>query len=353
MHLFDGEKEMKLTFERMDLNLRHTFRISRGAEDIARNVRVVLSDGALEGYGESAPSGYYGQNQETVAEALTAMAPLISGKDPFQIEEIISSLVKQFPRSLAAVSAVDIALHDLVAKKLGIPLYRFFGLTKENTPLTSFTIGIDTVDKMIEKVKEAAEYPVLKVKVGFENDLEAIAAIRRETNATIRVDANCAWTVEEAIRKIRELSECEIEFVEQPVEPGNPEALRRVRESVSVPIISDESSVVPEDVPKLFGCVDGINIKLTKCGGLRQALKMIYTAKSGGLKVMLGCMIESSISITAAAHLSPLADWADLDGNLLIKDDPFCGVTVKEGKLILPDAPGLGITPRCVEPLRR
>lgn len=330
----------------MDLNLQHTFRISRGAEDVARNVRVVLADGTMEGYGESAPSGYYGQNQETVAEALTAIAPLLSDRDPFEIEEIISSLVQQFPHNLAAVSAVDIALHDLIAKKLGVPLYRFFGLTKENTPLTSYTIGIDTVDKMVEKVKEARQYPVLKVKVGFENDIEAIAAIRCQTDATIRVDANCAWDVEEAILKIRELSQYRIEFVEQPIEPGSPEALRKVRENAPLPIISDESSVVPEDVPRLFGCVDGINIKLTKCGGLRQALKMIHTAKSGGLKVMLGCMIESSISITAAAHLSPLADWADLDGNLLIKDDPFRGVTVKEGKLILPDAPGLGITPR-------
>jgi L-alanine-DL-glutamate epimerase-like enolase superfamily enzyme len=338
---------MKLTFERMELNLRHTFRISRGAEDVVRNVRVMLEDGGIRGYGESAPSRYYGQNEETVVEALTAIAPLLSDRDPFEIEEIISSLVKQFPHNLAAVSAVDIALHDLIAKRLGLPLYRLFGLTKENTPLTSFTIGIDSIPKMIEKVKEAAQYPVLKVKVGFENDMEAIAAIRRETDATIRVDANCAWSVEEAILKIRELSECRIEFVEQPIEPGNPEALRRVHENVSLPIISDESSVVPEDVPKLFGCVDGINIKLAKCGGLRQALKMIYTAKSAGLKVMLGCMIESSISITAAAHLAPLVDYADLDGNLLIKDDPFIGVTVKEGKLILPDGPGLGITPRC------
>jgi len=337
---------MRLAFEKMDLNLQHTFRISRGAEDVARNVRVVLEDGEVKGIGECAPSEFYGQNQETVAEALEAMAPLISDKDPFEIEEIISSLVKQFPHNLAAVSGVDIALHDLVAKKLGVPLYRLFGLSKETTPLTSFTIGIDTVEKMMEKVKEARLYPVLKLKVGFENDLKAVAAIRRQTDATIRVDANCAWSVEEAISKIHALSEYGIEFVEQPIEPGDPDALRKVRENVPLPIISDESSVVPEDVPKLFGCVDGINIKLSKCGGLRQALKMIHTAKSGGLKVMLGCMIESSISVTAAAHLSPLADWADLDGNLLIKDDPFRGVTVKEGKLILPDAPGLGITPR-------
>ncbi|MFH1422339.1 MAG: dipeptide epimerase [Planctomycetota bacterium] len=335
---------MKLRFDELNLELRHTFRISRSAEDFARNVLVVVEDGGTEGFGEAAPSEYYKQNQKTVLKALGKIAPLLVDKDPFQIEEIVTLLVTQFPNDLSAVAAVDIAVHDLVAKKLRIPLYKLFGLSKENTPKTSFTIGIDSIEKMLAKLKEAAGYPILKLKVGFENDMEAVAAIREQTDAVIRVDANCAWNVEEAIEKIYALSAYNIEFVEQPVAPGDPEALRKVRENVTIPVITDESSVLPEDIPQLYGCVDGINIKLTKCGGLRQALKMIHAAKSAGLKVMLGCMIESSISVTAAAQLSPLVDYADLDGNLLIKNDPFRGVLVENGKLILPDSHGIGVS---------
>jgi L-alanine-DL-glutamate epimerase-like enolase superfamily enzyme len=235
------------------------------------------------------------------------------------------------------------ALHDWLGKKLGQPLWRILGLNPASTPVTSYTIGIDSTEKMLEKVREAPEFPILKVKVGTDRDDEILSAIRRETDRTIRVDANAAWQPREAEQRITELAGYDLEFVEQPVPAGSPESLRRVRESVDLPIISDESSVVPEDVPGLFGCVDGINIKLSKCGGIRQALKMIHTARSAGLKVMLGCMIESSVAITAAAQLSPLADYADLDGNLLISNDPARGVTVNAGRLVLPEGPGLGV----------
>ena len=179
--------------------------------------------------------------------------------------------------------------------------------------------------------------------MGTERDDEILSSIREETDRIIRVDANAAWQPGEAAERIQALASYNLEFVEQPVPPGSPESLRKVRESVDLPIVSDESSVVPEDVPGLYRCVDGINIKLTKCGGIRQALKMIHTARSAGLKVMLGCMIESSVAITAAAQLSPLVDYADLDGNLLISNDIARGVTVEKGKLVLPDSPGLGI----------
>jgi L-alanine-DL-glutamate epimerase-like enolase superfamily enzyme len=333
---------VKLTWEPMDLELRHTFTISHSSMEVARNVLVRLEHDGITGMGEAPPSEYYGQNRESVMAALSEMAGELGG-DPFMIEDIVEHLGAKFPGDSAAVAAVDMALHDWLGKKLGVPLWRILGLDPGRTPVTSFTIGIDTTAKMIEKVREAGEYPTLKVKVGTERDDEILSAIRRETDKTIRVDANAAWEAQEAIEKIRALQKYDIEFVEQPVPPGNPEALRTVRTAVDVPVISDESSVVPEDVPGLFGCVDGINIKLSKCGGIRRALKMIHTAKSAGLRVMLGCMIESSVAITAAAQLSPLVDYADLDGNLLISNDIASGVKVEKGKLVLPDGPGLGI----------
>ncbi len=335
---------MKLTWEPVELKLRHTFTISRSSMDVARNVLVRLEHDGVVGIGEAPPSRYYGQDQESVIAALGKMQDEL-GHDPFEIEDIVEHLSEKFPGDSAAVAAVDMALHDWVGKKFGAPLWRILGLNPANTPLTSYTIGIDTTEKMIEKVREAPQYPILKVKVGTEHDEEILSAIREETDRTIRVDANAAWQPDEAIERMYALGAFDLEFVEQPVAPGDPEALRRVRESVDIPIIADESSVVPADVPALAGCVDGINIKLSKCGGIRRALKMIHTAKSAGLKVMLGCMIESSIAITAAAHLSPLVDFADLDGNLLIANDVGTGVTVREGKLVLPNGPGLGIEP--------
>ncbi|HEX8997416.1 MAG TPA: dipeptide epimerase, partial [Ktedonobacterales bacterium] len=194
---------------------------------------------------------------------------------------------------------------------------------------------------------QAAEtYPILKIKVGTGRDLEIVRAIREATDATLRVDANAAWTPKEAIRVIRELEPYNIEFVEQPLHPADLEGLRFVREHVALPIIADESCVTEEDIPGLVGAVDGINIKLMKCGGIHHALRMIHTARAHHLKVMLGCMIESSLSITAAAHLTPLVDYADLDGNLLVRDDPFDGVRVERGKLMLPERAGLGVRAR-------
>lgn len=333
---------MKLTWEPVELRLTHTFTISRSSTDVAGNVLVRLEHDGVVGLGEAPASKYYGQDQETVLAALEKMAGRLGG-DPFLIEDIVERLSREFPGDSAAVAAVDMALHDYLGKKLKAPLWKILGLNPAHTPLTSFTIGIDTTEKMLGKLREAQSYPVLKVKVGTERDEEILSAFRRETDRTIRVDANAAWGPDEAVERIYALQAYDIEFVEQPVAPGDPQALRKVREGVSVPIIADESSVVPADVPALVGCVDGINIKLSKCGGIRRALKMIHTARSAGLKVMLGCMIESSVAITAAAQLSPLVDYADLDGNLLITNDIATGVTVSEGRLVLPEGPGLGV----------
>lgn len=337
---------MKLTASPLNLTLRHTFTISRSSTDVARNALAEIRDGKLVGYGETSPARYYGQTQESSIAALKKMGQRLAGRDPFELEAILNDLRTRFPKEPSAIAAVDIALHDLVGKKLGVPLWKLWGLNPATTPQTSFTIGIDTLEKVRIKVAEAERFPVLKIKLGVAHDLEIMREVRKlAPKKRLRVDANCGWTVPETIRKSKALEKLGVEFIEQPIPPGNNAALKRIKQKSAVPLMTDESSLTPDDIPGLWGCVDGINIKLVKCGGLRQALKMIHLARACGLKIMLGCMIESSVLITAAAHLAPLVDYADLDGNLLISDDPFLGVKIdKNAKLILPTGPGLGIT---------
>lgn len=239
------------------------------------------------------------------------------------------------------------AAYDLFGKSVGQPLYRLLGLDPQRTPLTSFTIGIAEPEEMARKAGEAQLYPILKVKVGTDDDIARLTAIRHaRPEAIIRVDANGAWTPRQAITMIERLQPFDIQFVEQPVAAHDIAGLAWVRDHAPLPIFADESCVTALDVPRVTSAVDGIVVKLAKTGGILGALEQITAARLAGKQTMLGCMIETSVGITAAAHLSPLVDYADLDGNLLILDDPFTGVTVKEGKLILPEKPGLGITPR-------
>jgi L-alanine-DL-glutamate epimerase-like enolase superfamily enzyme len=328
----------------MNLKLHEPFRISRGVQHYAHCVVAKISAEGATGLGEAAPTTYYGETQESVLSCLSVYAGHL-GDDPFALEDILDEVEHTIGRNGAARAAVDLALHDLAGKLLGIPLYQLLGLNPAKTPKTSFTLGIDTPAEMRRKALEAQGYPILKVKVGTRNDLENLKAIREVSDAVIRVDANAGWTAKEAIRMIEALEPYNIEFVEQPVPSHDLEGLCLIRENVNLPIFADESCVTVEDIPRVAGCVDGINIKLMKTGGLRHALKMIHVARAHHLKIMLGCMIESSIAITAAAHLSPLVDYADLDGNLLIDDNPYQGVRVEAGKLILPTGPGLGVTP--------
>jgi L-alanine-DL-glutamate epimerase-like enolase superfamily enzyme len=233
---------------------------------------------------------------------------------------------------------------DWIGQKLGVPLYRHFGLDPGDAPVTTFSIGIDTPETTRQKVREAEAFPVLKIKVGLDTDEATIEAVRSVTKKPLRVDANEGWKDrEEAVRKINWLESQGVEFVEQPMPAAMIDDIRWVRGRVHIPIIADEACMHPADIPKLATAYDGVNIKLMKCGGMLEAFRMIEIAKSLGLKTMLGCMIESSIGVTAAAHLSPLVDYADLDGNLLIANDPYSGVKVVNGKLILPDRPGLGL----------
>jgi L-Ala-D/L-Glu epimerase len=335
---------LHLTARRVDLHLTVPFRISRGVQHTSPNAIIELRHDDLIGYGEAAPSEYYGETIETVLASLPLLSAEI-GDDPFLLDDIMARLDHTIGLNPSAKAAIDMALYDLVGKQLGIPLYQFLGLNPDNTPQTSFTIGIDTPEIMAQKASQARDYPILKIKVGTPHDLEIIKAIREVSSATLRVDANGAWTPKEAVERINAIAPYGIEFVEQPLPGYDLAGLKFVRERVSLPIIADESCVHLHDIPRLSECVDGVNFKLMKSNGITTVLKMIHTARAHNLKTMLGCMIESSLAITAAAHLSPLVDYADLDGHLLINDDPFTGVKVSSGKLVLPSTPGLGVTP--------
>jgi len=339
---------MKLTTRILDLGFKHgEFRIARGAATARKNLIVAIAHDGVTGIGEAAPIRYYDDETAESAEATVRAAERLLGDDPFLIEDVVDGIAKAFPKAHAAVTAIDLALHDLVGKLLGVPVYRLYGLNPQKTPVTSFTIGIAEPHVMAERAAEAAKtYKVLKIKVGLPGDMDCVKAIRDVTDITLRVDANCGWTKEEAVEKINALERYDIEFVEQPIPEDDNAALRFIRERVGLPIMSDESSLTLADLPGLVGCVDMINIKLMKCGGLREAIRMIHFADAHDLPVMLGCMSETSVSITAAAHLSPMVRYADLDGNLLLDRDPFRGVTVENGKLVLPNGPGLGVSER-------
>ena len=334
---------MKVSHSQFELTLKHAFTIARGSRDVSPVVIVELEHDGITGYGEAAPSTRYGETIETV-EAFLSRLDFSNFEDPFQLETILDYVDRVEEENSAAKASVDIALHDWLGKKLSIPLHQYWGLDANRTPVTSFTIGIDKPEVVDQKVREAVEYPILKIKLGGPNDEEMIRTIRKVTQKTLRVDANEGWTTREvAAERIRWLEQEGVEFVEQPMPADDLEGITWVRERINLPLIADESSVRLHDVPKLQGVFDGINIKLMKCTGLREAMRMIHTARACGLKVMLGCMIESSLGITAAAQLSPLVDYADLDGNVLVSNDPFEGVLIIDGKLRLPNRPGIGV----------
>jgi L-Ala-D/L-Glu epimerase len=336
---------MHIDAKPIDLKLTTPFRIARGVQTVASNAIVHINHNGYTGHGEAAPDEFYGEDVETVLACVARFAGNL-GNDPFAIEDVMNQLDKIIRLNPAAKAAVDMALYDLIGKMLGVPLYKLLGLNAAHAAHTSFTLGIDSPTEMAKKALKAIDYPILKVKVGTRHDLDNIKAIREVSQAVIRVDANTAWTAKEAIQAINALAPYTIEFVEQPVAPRDLAGLKLVRENVPLPIIADESCVTVEDIPRVAECVDGINIKLMKCGGLRHALKMIHVARAHNLRVMIGCMIESSLAITAAAHLTPLVDYADLDGHLLIDNDPYVGVGVLNGKLVLPEGPGLGVKAR-------
>ena len=343
---------MKISHDVYAVHTKHPFVIARGGASEWKLVRVRLTDReGVEGWGEAAPNRFYGETTESAIAALEKLVPVaehVLSADPFALEDLEVEMGKALRLNASAKSAISAAAHDLVGKRLGVPLHRMWGLDRGKAPLSSFTIGIPPTEAELERrVEEAAEFPILKVKLGSDRDADIIRAVRTAApTKTLRVDANAAWTPKHALRMIELLMDYEVEFVEQPLPAHDLEGLRFVRDRSPLPIIADESCVVATDIPKLAGVVDGINIKLAKCGGLREALKMIATARAHGLIVMCGCMIESSLGITAAAHFAPLLDHADFDGAALLSDDPYVGASIEGGRIAIPDAPGLGVRER-------
>jgi L-Ala-D/L-Glu epimerase len=341
-----AELTSSVTTETIRLNLRHTWTTVMSASNWRDTVFVHYQHDGITGIGEGAPIVRYKESAQSAQAAVNSVLPLLDSSDPAQFQKVTSEVNAHVPGEWAAKAAIDIALMDWVGKKLGVPIYEYFGLDPDNAPITDFSIGIDTPEITRQKVREAEAFPVLKIKVGLDTDEQTIAAVRSVTQKPLRVDANEGWTDREvAARKIDWLSKQGVMFVEQPMPADRLDDLHWLHERASLPLMGDESCRHPQDIPKLVGIFDALNIKLDKTGGIGTAYQMIQMARSLGFKTMVGCMVSSSCSITAAAHLSPLVDYADLDGNLLVANDPYKGVTVENGKLILPRRPGLGLLP--------
>jgi L-alanine-DL-glutamate epimerase-like enolase superfamily enzyme len=342
---------MRLETEVVTVHTTHPFVIARGGSGEWRTVWVrLVDDDGVEGWGEAAPSRFYGETSDTVLAALDRLRPIIEAANAADIEQTETAMVQALRFNAAARCAVSAALHDLQGQRLGVPLWKLWGLTPSASPRSSFTIAIAADDATLrDRVGEAvaAGYPILKVKLGSDRDRRIIQLVRDEApNAILRVDANAAWTPKHTLLMAPLLQELCVEFIEQPLAPQDLDGLRFVRERCALPIVADESCLVASDVAKLVGVVDGVNLKLAKCGSLREALRIIHTARAHGMLVMAGCMIETSLGITAAAHLAPLLDCVDLDGAALLRDDPFSGATITHGVVTLPTAPGLGVTRR-------
>lgn len=334
---------MKLSFRPYDLQLRHVFTIANSSRTTTPVMLTEIEFDGLIGYGEASMPPYLGESHKSAAEFL-AKVDLSSFSDPFNLEDIVAYIDSLAAGNYAAKAAVDIALHDLVGKIVQQPWHKLWGLNAAKTPNTSFTIGIDTPEVVKAKVKEANVYKILKVKLGRENDKEMIRTIRSVTGTPICVDVNQGWNDRQmALDMIHWLATQGVVFVEQPMSKLAVDDLAWLTQNSPLPIIADEAVQTVADVASLDKVYSGINIKLMKCGGMRNASKMANIAKALGMKVMIGCMTETSCAISAAAQLSPLADWADLDGNLLISNDIYEGVKVIDGKVILSDLPGIGI----------
>ena len=340
---------MKLQHDISVVHTTHPFVIARGGSTEHRLIRVrLIDDDGVEGWGEASPNRFYGETADTALAALARLAPIVEACDPWALEDIEEEMNRALRLNGSVKAAISAALHDLAGKRLGVPVFKLWGLDPARAPLSSFTIAIAASEaELRERVEQAAAYPVLKVKLGTDHDTDIIRTVREAAPEKIlRVDANAAWSPKYALEMVDVLVECGVEYVEQPVAAHDIDGLRFVRERSRLPVIADESCVVSTDIPRLIGAVDGINLKLSKCGGLREALRIIATARSHGMLVMAGCMIETSLGITAAAHLAPLLDYADFDGAALLADDPFVGATIDGGRIAIPDLPGLGVRAR-------
>ena len=335
----------------LELRTRHAFHIARAAAPpVRRNVwvRIRTADGE-EGWGEAAANAYYGETADTVLALMPRYQQALNecGADSvLSLEQLEAAVLQAAGGNSAARAAVSAALHDLVGKRLGLPVWRLWGLDRDDAPLSSYTLGIDTPQVMREKLAEAESYPIIKVKVGTPDDRTVLELIRSAApDKVLRIDANTGWTLKQAVAYLPMLEHLGIELIEQPFKADDLDAFRLLRDRSSIPVVADESCLVAADIPRLAGAVDGINIKLEKCGSLREALRMVHVARAHHLNVMLGCMLSSTLGIAAAMQLAPLVDWADLDGAALLASDPFEGPCLRQdGSLALNEAPGLGVT---------
>jgi L-Ala-D/L-Glu epimerase len=340
---------LRVEFELLELHTTDPFNIARLDAPSARYsawVRV-LDDHGVEGWGEAVAIPYYGDTAATIQAVLPRLAEVVASAsegDPLALERIETAVATSVGRNGGARAGISAALHDLVGKRLGVPVWRLWGLSPR-APNSSFTLGIAEPEVLRRKVREATAYPVLKLKVGTPRDEEMLCVVREEApDKTIRVDANTAWTAKEAIAALPMLVDFGIELIEQPVAPGDIDGLRLLRRRSSIPIIADESCVTLGDIPRLAGAVDGVNLKLAKCGGLREAMRMIHTARAHGMQVMLGCMVESTLGIAAAVQLAPLVDYLDIDGAALLAADPFRGPGLEaDGSVRFNLQAGLGV----------
>lgn len=335
---------MQLTHEPLDLRTAFEFRIAVGTKQAHRNTLVRIEHDGLIGLGEASPSHYYGESPTLVAAALDEWA-LHLGDDPFALDAIESRLDGMLFGQHAARAALESALMDWVGKRLGQPVWRLLGLDRSRTPLSCVTLGMASPEEMERKLETVIDFPILKVKLGGPGDVDNLRRIRTRYRGVLRVDANTAWTAADAVRVLREIEPLGIELVEQPVPRGDLDGLRWVRERSPIPVFADESAHELRDIGNLAGRVDGVNLKLMKCGGIRPMLRMIHAARANGMQVMLGSMVESSLALSAAAQLAPLVDHLDLDGHWLLAEDPFEGAPGVKGRITLSDRPGLGVAP--------
>lgn len=334
---------MKVTLKPYHLKLKHPFTISRDSYSVQPSLIVQLTEGEVSGFGEASSNTYYGATLDKMSAHILNKQDLIAalkGKTP---EVFWDTLFPEFKHDMFALCALDMAYNDLYTKQLKMPLYKYWGLTTNHNPLTNYTIGIDTIDVMVAKLKELP-WPIYKIKLGTKDDLKIIRELRKHTNAVFRVDANCGWTVEETIANSKVLKTLGVEFIEQPLKANDWEGHKQVYLKSKLPIIADESCQVEADVQKCRNHFHGVNVKLVKCGGLTPAKRMLEDARTKGLKTMVGCMTESSVGISAIAHLLPLLDYVDMDGALLLKEDIATGVTITEGVAAYAKEFGTGVT---------
>jgi len=333
---------MKLTVAPLDVHTTFEFRIAVGSRSYHDNTLVTIEHEGISGLGEASPSHYYGETRPLMEEALRTWEPHL-GDDPFALEAIDARLHGVLQGHHAAHAALEMALHDWIGKKLGLPVWKLLGLDATATPVSCVTLGMASPEEMEKKLETVLDFPRIKVKLGGPGDVENLKRIRARFRGMLQVDANTAWSPADAVRVLRQIEPLGIELVEQPVAREDLDGLKWVRDRSPIPVFADECCHTLPDLGNLKGRCDGVNLKIMKSGGIREMLRMIHAARALGLKIMLGSMVETSLALTAAAQLGPLVDYLDLDGHWLLRDDPFRGAPGERGAITLSDRPGLGV----------